>query len=213
MQYPAAIALPVIETTQTRNPYSLTSQTSHASARPARWPWASPTYICSGRGARCYGGVSEKVTYAFCDFIGERSWIHSSLFFRAHGLSQSLSHILSHWPRRAGPVCRPFFAPARPARQSTLCAPILGRCPGRACIAAGHRKWDLQPISSLTAVDAPMRSRTLADSRLRWELHRTSTGLDGGLLVEVGSPRNFRDPPRRRLRSGARRGGEALSLR
>ncbi len=30
-----------------------------------------------------------------------------------------------------------------------------------------------------------MRSRTLADSRLRWEPHRTSTGLDGGLLVEV----------------------------
>ena len=98
-----------IETTQTRNPYSLTSQTSHASAHPVRWPWASPTYTCSGRGARRFAGVSEKVTYAFCDFIGERSWIHSSLFFRAHGLSQSLSHILSHWPRRAGPVCRPFL--------------------------------------------------------------------------------------------------------
>ena len=109
----------LIETTQTRNPYSLTSITSHASARPIRWPWASPTYICSGRGARCYGGVSEKVTYAFCDFIGERSWIHSSLFFRAHGLSQSPSHILSHWPRRAGQYAGRFSAiPASTSQQA-----------------------------------------------------------------------------------------------
>ena len=34
---------PPIETTQTRHPYSLTSQTSHASAHHIRWPWASPT--------------------------------------------------------------------------------------------------------------------------------------------------------------------------
>ena len=59
----------VIETTQTRHPDSLTPITSHASARPIRWPWASPTYICPGRGARGYAEVSEKVTYAFCDFM------------------------------------------------------------------------------------------------------------------------------------------------
>ena len=58
-----------IETTQTRHPDSLTSITSPASAHPIRWPWASPTYICPGRGARGYAEVSEKVTYAFCDFM------------------------------------------------------------------------------------------------------------------------------------------------
>eukprot|EP01046_Picozoa_sp_COSAG06_P037701 COSAG06_NODE_4283_length_4403_cov_8.272368_2_plen_148_part_00 len=63
------VGAPPIETTQTRHPDSLTSVTSHASARPIRWPWASPTYICPGRGARGYAEVSEKVTYAFCDFM------------------------------------------------------------------------------------------------------------------------------------------------
>ena len=118
-------------------------------------------------------------------FIFQSSWPQSK------PQSHPKSLAAPRWPSMPA-----VFPPSRPARQSTLCAPILGRCPGRACIAAGHRKWDLQPISSLTAVDAPMRSRTLAGSRLRWEPHRTSTGLDGGLLVEVGLPRDFRDPPR-----------------
>eukprot|EP01046_Picozoa_sp_COSAG06_P010406 COSAG06_NODE_568_length_14183_cov_130.573843_4_plen_175_part_00 len=33
----------IIETTQTRHPYSLTSATTHTSAHSIRWPWASPT--------------------------------------------------------------------------------------------------------------------------------------------------------------------------
>ena len=116
-------------------------------------------------------------------FIFQSSWPQSK------PQSHPKSLAAPRWPSMPA-----VFAPTRPARQSTLRAPILGRCPGRAYVAAGHRKWDLQPISSLTAVDAPMRSRTLAGFFGGWEPHRTSTGLDGGLLVEVGLPRDF--PPR-----------------
>ena len=88
-------------------------------------------------------------------FIFQSSWPQSK------PQSHPKSLAAPRWPSMPA-----VFPPSRPARQSTLCAPILGRCPGRASFAAGHRKWDLQPISSLTAVDAPMRSRTLAGSRL-----------------------------------------------
>ena len=94
-------------------------------------------------------------------FIFQSSWPQSK------PQSHPKSLAAPRWPSMPA-----VFAPTRPARQSTLRAPILGRCPGRAYVAAGHRKWDLQPISSLTAVDAPMRSRTLAGSRLRSHVHR-----------------------------------------
>ena len=91
-------------------------------------------------------------------FIFQSSWPQSKL------QSHPKSLAAPRWPSMPA-----VFAPTRPARQSTLRAPILGRCPGRASVAAGHRKWDLQPISSLTAVDAPMRSHV---HRPRWRSPR-----------------------------------------